>query len=77
MTRKVFTITPDAPIVHAVELMTDQKVAGLPVVEPDGSVTGIVTESDLLKMLARKLRESADSAAGSEASADSDAPPVQ
>jgi CBS domain-containing protein len=57
MTRKVLTITPDVLVVQAAELMTERKIAGLPVVDPDGSVTGIVTESDLLKMLVRKLRE--------------------
>lgn len=57
MTRKVLTVTPDAPVVHAAELMTTHKIAGLPVVDPAGSVIGIVTESDLLKMLASKLRE--------------------
>jgi CBS domain-containing protein len=57
MTRKVFTITADALVVDAAEMMTDNKIAGLPVVDPDGSVTGIVTESDLLKMLVHKLRE--------------------
>ena len=57
MTRKVYTVTPDAPVVHAAELMTEQKIAGLPVVDPEGAVIGIVTESDLLKMLVHKLRE--------------------
>ncbi len=57
MARKVVTVTPDAFIVHAAELMTEQKIAGLPVVEQDGSVIGIITESDLLKLLVRKLRE--------------------
>jgi CBS domain-containing protein len=57
MTRKVITIAPDAPIVHAAELMTECKIAGLPVVDPDGAVVGIITESDLLKMLVRRLRE--------------------
>lgn len=57
MTRRVYTTTPDAPLVHAVELMTEHKIAGLPVVDEAGSVVGIVTESDLLKMLARHLRE--------------------
>ncbi len=57
MTRKVFTVTPEAFIVHAVELMTEKKIAGLPVVEKDGSVVGIITESDLLKMLVTKLRQ--------------------
>jgi CBS domain-containing protein len=63
MTRQVLTITADAPVVQAAELMTERKVAGLPVVAPDGSVTGIVTESDLLKMLVRKLREAEDAPA--------------
>jgi CBS domain-containing protein len=57
MSRKVLTVTPEAPVVHAAELMTEHKIAGLPVVDPSGSVIGIVTESDLLKMLVRKLRE--------------------
>ncbi|MCX6029906.1 MAG: CBS domain-containing protein [Chloroflexi bacterium] len=57
MTRKVFTVTPEAFIVHAAELMTEKKIAGLPVVEKDGSVVGVITESDLLKMLVTKLRQ--------------------
>lgn len=57
MTRQVVTISPDAPIVDAVELMTGNKIAGLPVVDETGSVIGIVTESDLLRLLLRKLRE--------------------
>jgi len=71
MTRKVLTITPDAPIVHAAELMTDRKVAGLPVVDPDGSVIGIITESDLLKLLVRKLREAEEAQTGSTTSRES------
>lgn len=63
MTRKVFTVTPDAPIVHAAELMTEHKIAGLPVVDESGAVIGIVTESDLLRMLVRKLRETEEAAA--------------
>ena len=57
MSRRVFTVTPDAPLVHAVELMTENKIAGLPVVDERASVIGIVTESDLLRTLATKLRE--------------------
>jgi acetoin utilization protein AcuB len=57
MSKKVLTVTPDAPIVHAAELMTENKISGLPVVDPGGTVIGIVTESDLLRMLVRKLRD--------------------
>ncbi len=34
-----------------------KKIAGLPVVDEKASVIGIVTESDLLRTLATKLRE--------------------
>jgi CBS domain-containing protein len=57
MTRKVFTVTPDAFILHAAELLTEHKIAGLPVVERDGSVIGVITDSDLLHLLVRKLHE--------------------
>lgn len=57
MARKVFTITADAFIVHAAELMTENKIACLPVIAPDGSVIGIITESDLMRLLVRRLRE--------------------
>ena len=61
MTRKVFTVTPEAPIVHAAELMTENKIAGIPVVDAESVVIGIVTESDLLKMLVQKLRKAEES----------------
>jgi len=57
MSRKVFSVTPDAFIVHAAELMTEHKIACLPVVDERGGVVGIVTESDLLRMLVIKIRE--------------------
>jgi CBS domain-containing protein len=60
MTRKVRTVTPDALVVDAADLMTEHKIAGLPVVDSEGAVIGIVTESDLLKMLVRKLHEAED-----------------
>jgi CBS domain-containing protein len=63
MTRKVHTITPDAFLVHAAELMTENKIAGLPVVDEKGGVIGIVTESDLLRTLVQKLREAEEAPA--------------
>jgi CBS domain-containing protein len=57
MSRRVFSVTPDAFIVHAAELMTENKIACLPVVDEKGGVVGIVTESDLLRMLVTKLRD--------------------
>jgi CBS domain-containing protein len=57
MTRKVFTVTPDAFVVHAAELLTANHIAGLPVVDKDGTIVGVVTDSDLLRLLASKLRQ--------------------
>ena len=36
MTRKVRTVTPDALVVDAADLMTEHKIAGLPVVDAEG-----------------------------------------
>ena len=46
------TIAPDAPLASAAELMIRHKIGGLPVVDPDGRLIGIITESDLLRVLA-------------------------
>lgn len=49
MTRRVITVPQDARVEQAVQLMLDNRISGLPVCAPDGTVTGIVTESDLLR----------------------------
>ena len=51
MTRKVLTVHPTTPILDAAELMLNQKVSGLPVVNEHGEVVGMITESDIFKML--------------------------
>jgi CBS domain-containing protein len=50
MTRDPLTVTPDAPVLDAAQLILDHKVSGLPVVA-DGSVVGVITESDLFRLL--------------------------
>jgi CBS domain-containing protein len=49
MTRQVATVAPDASIADAAKLMLERKVSGLPVVDADGCVVGIVSEHDLLR----------------------------
>lgn len=51
MTRKVFTVRPTTPILDAAELMLNQKISGLPVVNEQGKLVGMITESDIFKML--------------------------
>ena len=49
MTRKVLSIEPDATVLQAVRSMLQNKISGLPVVDADGKLVGIVTEGDFLR----------------------------
>jgi acetoin utilization protein AcuB len=51
MTRHPITVTPTTPISRAAQLMLEHKIGGLPVVE-NGKLVGILTESDIFRMLA-------------------------
>jgi CBS domain-containing protein len=51
MTSKVLTITPDTSINQAAQLMLDKKVSGLPVVDEHDRLVGIITESDIFRMI--------------------------
>ncbi len=53
MTRNVMTVTPETPILDVAETMLTHKVSGLPVVDEQGRLLGIVTESDIFRMLVR------------------------
>jgi acetoin utilization protein AcuB len=49
MTRKVITVQEDTPLEDAARIMADNKIGGLPVVNADNAVIGIITETDLFK----------------------------
>jgi acetoin utilization protein AcuB len=51
MTHTPYTVTPATPIQHAARIMLDRKVSGLPVVGEQGTVTGVITETDVFRML--------------------------
>jgi CBS domain-containing protein len=51
MTPDPVCISPDASISEAIGLMLERKFSGLPVVDADGSLVGIVTEGDLLRRI--------------------------
>ena len=51
MTRNVLTVHPDTPILDAAELMLDRKISGLPVVDAQNRLVGMITESDIFRML--------------------------
>jgi CBS domain-containing protein len=49
MTLEPVSISPDASILEAIRVILQRKFSGLPVVESNGSLVGIVTEGDLLR----------------------------
>jgi CBS domain-containing protein len=49
MTREVVTVTRDTPVAQAIRLMLDRGVSGLPVLDAEGKIAGILTEGDLLR----------------------------
>ena len=52
MTKDPASVTPATPIREAAALMLEKKIAGLPVVEND-RVVGIITESDIFRMVVK------------------------
>ncbi|MBY0336270.1 MAG: CBS domain-containing protein [Acetobacteraceae bacterium] len=55
MSRDVVTVAPDMPLAAAARLFAERQVTGAPVVDPQGAVVGIVTETDLERRLGAAL----------------------
>jgi acetoin utilization protein AcuB len=51
MTIDPWTITPDATVEQAAEMLNKYKIGGLPVQDRNGNLLGIITEVDVLKYL--------------------------
>ncbi len=51
MTRKPITVSPDSTIRAAAQTMLDNKISGLPVVDNNGTIVGIITESDIFRLV--------------------------
>jgi CBS domain-containing protein len=49
MTRSVITVTPEATIVEAANIMLQKHVSGLPVVDAAGKLVGVVSEGDFIR----------------------------
>jgi acetoin utilization protein AcuB len=49
MTKTVITVSEDTPIEDAARIMVDNKIGGLPVVNENDAVMGIITETDIFK----------------------------
>lgn len=59
MTRHPITVSQDATIGEAAQLMLRHMIGGLPVVDNKGKLVGIITESDIFRMVVRDWMESA------------------
>ncbi len=51
MARQVITVRPEQTIVTAAVLMLRHRISGLPVVDSQGKLSGIITETDIFKVL--------------------------
>ena len=61
MTRGVRTVSPDTPLSEVAAVMCLNHIAGMPVVDADGKVQGIIAEKDLLHYLFPTLEEMLES----------------
>ncbi len=49
MTRNVVTVGPDTAVSEIARLLLEKRISGVPVVESDGRLVGIVSEGDLMR----------------------------
>ena len=51
MTRNVITLSPLMTVEEAAEVLLKNKISGAPVVDENGAILGVITKSDLFRML--------------------------
>ena len=54
MTHKVITIQPDASAQEAAQLLDHHRISGLPVVDDQSRIIGIITEADIISKVDRE-----------------------
>lgn len=57
MSSDVLTARPDETVGEAAARMMDNKIGGLPVVDARGNLCGILTESDIFRLVVREWRQ--------------------
>jgi acetoin utilization protein AcuB len=55
MSSPVISVAADTPLEEAARVMADNKIGGLPVVDKTGALVGIITETDIFKILVELL----------------------
>ncbi|MEM6708307.1 MAG: CBS domain-containing protein [Pseudomonadota bacterium] len=51
MSRKVITFTPETNVVEAMQTLLSNKISGAPIVDHQGTLVGVLSEVDLLKVI--------------------------
>ena len=51
MTKNVITITRETPIMEAAQSLVDRHITGIPVVDAENNLVGILSEFDVLRLL--------------------------
>ncbi|MHB8600968.1 MAG: CBS domain-containing protein [Ktedonobacteraceae bacterium] len=54
MTRKVYTIHPEASAQEVAQLLSQHRISGVPVVNADNKIIGMVTEADIISKVHRE-----------------------
>ncbi len=57
MTTPALTVTPDATLLDTVRLLVERKIGGVPVVDALGQPLGMITESDIFRLLLQEWSE--------------------
>jgi acetoin utilization protein AcuB len=57
MTADPLVIAQGDTVGHAAELMLENKLGGLPVVDEAGALTGLITESDIFRLIAHRWHD--------------------
>lgn len=57
MKTHVITVKKDTPIYDAIELLLHNNITGLPVVDDENNLVGIITEKDVLKLLYANIKD--------------------
>jgi predicted transcriptional regulator len=60
MTRKVYTISPEVGVQEVAHLLSRKSISGVPVIDKDGKIIGIVTEADIIGKVNREGLRVAD-----------------
>jgi CBS domain-containing protein len=51
MTTDVITVKDQTPIREAIEILVEKEISGLPVIDDEKKLVGLITEKDLLKLI--------------------------